>query len=644
MIIITLKNFKCFLNAKFIFKDFNNILISAPSGYGKTTIFEAIRFVLWGNKDSDIITFNKNTCEVVFEFNDLIFTRKKRPNYFKIVHAQLGNIECPEEYINKHFPQYFQGFLEFTGNKQLEIFESISCENNNVQNTLEKISGLITESNRKISDIKSKIQIYTHTLESLPNILQCKKPIKPEKSFKKSYDSLTRLRRKQELFFENKTRRRDLGKELGVIKESLSTDFKNYKTSEDPKNIYLEIATITQLENQLAELNKISCSPELISSVDSIQAELFSLLNKQNLNAELESQIKILKKNSPVKNPVSENTVETPTHICPECKTHLILRDSVLIKTTPPIVVKILELQNKKEHVDLKRLEFLKNQLETISMCKNNKIKITEITDKLKNSKSLKELEESCAKITKFNDLIKRKECILNTFKTMDEMQIKDCSELIAKTEEELVNISEYDHELKLWNQYQDIINLKKEYTQKITSAETTLKHLLKFLTHLENLKKITKESQTKSLSSLLFNFNNIIKKYLINFFKEDISVCIKKSKQVKTTKIFKPQIFIEIFYKGNYTKLQNLSSGEYARVGLAIDLALYEITGNKSPLLLDEVTSNLDSETSTKILNFIKREFKEKYIFFIAHQVVQGIFDQVITEHDISDMSTKIC
>ncbi len=52
MIELKLKNFKCFENKHFIFKD-EMVLISAPSGSGKTSILSAIKFALWDLENFD---------------------------------------------------------------------------------------------------------------------------------------------------------------------------------------------------------------------------------------------------------------------------------------------------------------------------------------------------------------------------------------------------------------------------------------------------------------------------------------------------------------------------------------------------------------------------------------------------------------
>ncbi len=72
------------------------------------------------------------------------------------------------------------------------------------------------------------------------------------------------------------------------------------------------------------------------------------------------------------------------------------------------------------------------------------------------------------------------------------------------------------------------------------------------------------------------------------------------------------------------------LSGGELQRVIIAFTLSLAEMS--QSPLLLlDECTSNLDQDLTNTVVGGIKKHFSQKNVLIIAHQVVSGIFDNVI-------------
>jgi len=89
-------------------------------------------------------------------------------------------------------------------------------------------------------------------------------------------------------------------------------------------------------------------------------------------------------------------------------------------------------------------------------------------------------------------------------------------------------------------------------------------------------------------------------------------------------------QLCIGIDYKGMDADLSVLSGGELQRVVIAYNLALSELFAVPM-VLLDECTSNLDQELTEIVVNGIKQNCKGKTMIMIAHQVVSGIFDNII-------------
>jgi len=101
-----------------------------------------------------------------------------------------------------------------------------------------------------------------------------------------------------------------------------------------------------------------------------------------------------------------------------------------------------------------------------------------------------------------------------------------------------------------------------------------------------------------------------------------------------ETKKNNKPQINLEIDYKGMEADLSTLSGGELARVVLAFTLALNEMF-NSPLLLLDECTASLDQDLTTTVFDAIRENFKSKTVIVEAHQVVDGVFDKIIKKCD---------
>ena len=133
-------------------------------------------------------------------------------------------------------------------------------------------------------------------------------------------------------------------------------------------------------------------------------------------------------------------------------------------------------------------------------------------------------------------------------------------------------------------------------------------------------------EAESIAITNIINSLNNYAKNYLDIFFKEDlINVILSSFKENN-----KPKINISIYYKGMKGDFKMLSGGEIQRIVLAFNLALNEMF-NIPILLLDECTSNLDKELTNNVIDGIKNNSNNKLVLLIAHQVISGIFDNII-------------
>ena len=111
-------------------------------------------------------------------------------------------------------------------------------------------------------------------------------------------------------------------------------------------------------------------------------------------------------------------------------------------------------------------------------------------------------------------------------------------------------------------------------------------------------------------------------------FPKNPISVRLLPFKETK--KSIKPQINIEVEHKGMESGLGRLSGGERSRVILSFTLALADIF-NTPLIMLDECTSSLDQDLNNVVVNSLRNHFQNKLILMIAHQSIEGIYDNII-------------
>lgn len=246
--------------------------------------------------------------------------------------------------------------------------------------------------------------------------------------------------------------------------------------------------------------------------------------------------------------------------------------------------------------------------------------------------KKKKSIEDDTLKFNKQVDKMKnnhisnyeiiKNENELNYSITDNEIKIGENEESKIKHKQNLDDILKYHKYVEDIEKYtifkQKVINLqqkeiedKKNYTASVVLKEKVL------------------EAESIAIQNIIDSINTHSQIYLDYFF-PDNPIIIRLSTFKETSKSIKPQINIEIDYKGNETDLNSLSGGELSRVILAFNLALSEMFS--SPILmLDECTASLDQELTTIIFDTIKENFKDKLVLIVAHQVIEGTFNEVI-------------
>ena len=143
-------------------------------------------------------------------------------------------------------------------------------------------------------------------------------------------------------------------------------------------------------------------------------------------------------------------------------------------------------------------------------------------------------------------------------------------------------------------------------------------------------LKETILEAESIAMINVVNTINSHAQIYLDAFFTDNpISIKLVPFKETAKGKN-KPQINLDIEYKGMEIELNMLSGGEISRVVLAFALALGEMF-NTPMMLLDECTASLDQELTTSVIEGIKDNFNGKLVLIIAHQTVKGQFDTVV-------------
>ena len=374
-------------------------------------------------------------------------------------------------------------------------------------------------------------------------------------------------------------------------------------------------STIPIKRNKLARYKEISSSIidiqnhyEEVPDINELREELEDITNYKTSQEDLEKKLTKLKTNTNCHS-------STVTLFEKSIKNQEIKIKSLMEKTTV-----------KFEKINEEELR------STIITQKQNKEKLEYI------SKNIKKVQNQ---YNIYNQQVKKcKEDHIEKYKHIDTTE----TELDHKIKTHIIELSKLDKQLSihqnnlnLFEKYQDYEKTKQQYDSWINKINTLQNEELecrKKYASATLLREKILEAESISMMNIISSINNHSQSYLESFFPDNpisvklVTFKISKSGSTKGTK--KPQINLEIEYKGMEADISMLSGGELSRVILAYALALGEMF-NTPLMLLDECTSSLDQDLTGIVMDGIRDNFKDKLVIIIAHQTVLGMFDNVI-------------
>ena len=175
---LTLTNFKCWSNKTIEFVN-GVTLIMGTSGVGKTTLLDAIAFVLY-KKGNKLVKKGEKRCSVKLNINDtLIITRSKGPDRL-IWYEQKTQYEdeVAQHHIYNRFgdatsklfylkQDAYDSFIYLSPSKKLEFLESILFKNLDISKKKKKVTDLHHHRQLTIKTIQAKIKVVQELLEEL---------------------------------------------------------------------------------------------------------------------------------------------------------------------------------------------------------------------------------------------------------------------------------------------------------------------------------------------------------------------------------------------------------------------------------------------------------------------------------------------
>lgn len=265
-----------------------------------------------------------------------------------------------------------------------------------------------------------------------------------------------------------------------------------------------------------------------------------------------------------------------------------------------------------------------------ISTEKQNKEKIKDINN---NISKLSEQEAEYKTTLNYykQDIISKYEKIRIVEEVI--VEINKYTQELCELEKKKINHNENLDKIEKYNQYKKSIGNYNSWVEKVSKLEKEETENRRLYGASTMLKEVILEAESIAMLNIISSINTHTQPYLDCFFPNDpISIKLVPFKQSKKgqTVTKKPQINLEIEYKGMEADISILSGGEISRVILAFTLALGEMF-NTPIMMLDECTSSLDQELTGVVMDGIRENFNGKLVIIIAHQVVTGGFDRII-------------
>lgn len=193
---LSLTNFRSWEEKTFNFSDNGIVLVTGRSGSGKSTIFHAINFAMYG-KGTKLQTIGKTSCKVILKWRGMKIQRTKRPN--QLIVNDLFEDEAGQDLINEKFgnsinfiqQKAIKSFLSLSPAEKLSFLEKEVIPGD-VKLLKQKVSTKIREIERDIDTLKGEIKVCEEFLEDGEELEIVQFPCEKHKKTKKRRDLFMR--------------------------------------------------------------------------------------------------------------------------------------------------------------------------------------------------------------------------------------------------------------------------------------------------------------------------------------------------------------------------------------------------------------------------------------------------------------------
>jgi DNA repair ATPase RecN len=231
---------------------------------------------------------------------------------------------------------------------------------------------------------------------------------------------------------------------------------------------------------------------------------------------------------------------------------------------------------------------------------------------------------------TSKKEALKKRTPDFGVLSTLQE-QLESNTNLIYDIEKNISSLASLQRKANIYQQYKSALTKYLSINKEIDLVQTKEKEISLEYQALLTLNSKILEAESIALGNFIDLINEKVQFFIDHFFDSEMIVKLKAFKPSKKIGVSeKPQINLEVEYKGEESDVNCLSGGEYSRLVLAFNLAFVQIS-NCPLVLLDECTSSLDSENTSNVFEKIIDFFPDRIVIAVAHQVIEGQFLSVI-------------
>ena len=278
---LTLKNFRSHRNATFDIPEKGLVLLSGESGVGKSTIFKAISYALYGNIRKPY-SHGANSCQVILETDYIHITRSNRPNRLLIKYEdktyedesaqwvihEVFNMNSKEFSASSYIVQRsYNSVISMTPMEQSKFIETLAFNDDVHKEYKLKFKEKVKEYKKDHIETVIQVEILEREISSKKSSLPKNPPGVDDLSDMNVEDIKSEQNSIKEKLREYEQKLSGLEKDLDRTK---ITEEKNSSLKENLKTLEIEVNHFTSQRNKLGsvlppeEIEKIEYSLEKV--------------------------------------------------------------------------------------------------------------------------------------------------------------------------------------------------------------------------------------------------------------------------------------------------------------------------------------------------------------------------------------------